>query len=134
MQQSPVSGSFANATRPEQCITIPFGLPPLTETTRISEALRHSEKASRCPIKRNIERFPSNFRFQLSEEETIKLGTNCDRFETLKHSNSLPFVFTEQGVAMLSAVLRRQTAVHVSIQIMEAFVATHKSLDRKQYL
>ena len=80
-------------------------------------------KALNQAVKRNIERFPSNFRFQLSEEERTKLVTDCDRFETLKHSSSLPFVFTEQGVAMLSAILRGQTAVHVSIQIMEAFVA-----------
>lgn len=85
-------------------------------------------KALNQAVKRNIERFPSNFRFQLSEEETIKLVTDCDRFETLKHSSSLPFVFTEQGVAMLSAVLRGQTAVQVSIQIMEAFVAMRRFL------
>jgi hypothetical protein len=72
-------------------------------------------KALNQAVKRNIERFPSNFRFQLSEEERTKLVTDCDRFETLKHSSSLPFVFTEQGVAMLSAILRGQTAVHVSI-------------------
>lgn len=80
-------------------------------------------KALNQAVKRNFERFPSNFRFQLSEEERTKLVTDCDRFETLKHSSSLPFVFTEQGVAMLSAILRGQTAVHVSIQTMEAFVA-----------
>ena len=85
-------------------------------------------KALNQAVKRNIERFPSNFRFQLSEEETNELVTNCDRFEKLKHSSSLPFVFTEQGVAMLSAVLRSPTAIRVSIQIMEAFVAMRRFL------
>ena len=47
---------------------------------------------------------------------------NCDRFENLKHSTVLPYAFTEQGVSMLSAVLRSETAVRVSIQIMNAFV------------
>lgn len=74
-------------------------------------------KALNQAVKRNIERFPSNFRFQLSEDKMVKLVTNCDRLEKLKHSSSLPFAFTEQGVAMLSAVLHSQTAIRVSIQI-----------------
>ena len=56
-------------------------------------------------VKRNIERFPVRFRFQLSDLERDKLVTNCDRLQMLKHSNVNPFVFTEQGVAMLSTVL-----------------------------
>ena len=74
-------------------------------------------------IKRNVERFPERFRFQLTDEETNELVTNCDRLSSLKHSSSNPFVFTEQGVAMLSAILRSETAVSVSVQIMDAFVA-----------
>lgn len=74
-------------------------------------------------VKRNIERFPKRFRFQLTKEETIELVTNCDRFKLLKHSSVCPYVFTEQGVAMLSTVLRSATAVETSIKIMDAFVA-----------
>ncbi len=48
-------------------------------------------------VKRNIERFPIEFRFQLSEIEKDELVTNCDRLQLLKHSSSLPFAFTEQG-------------------------------------
>lgn len=77
-------------------------------------------------VKRNFERFPEAFRFQLNQTETDELVTNCDRFESLKHSSSLPFAFTEQGVAMLSAVLRSETAIKVSIQIMSAFVEMRK--------
>lgn len=80
-------------------------------------------KALNQAVKRNIERFPERFRFQLTEEETKELVTNCDRFESLKHSSVRPYVFTEQGVAMLSSVLRSETAVVMSIQIMDAFVA-----------
>ncbi len=78
-------------------------------------------KALNQAVKRNIERFPVPFRFQLTEHEKNELVTNCDRFDKLKHSSVLPYAFTEQGVAMLSAVLRSGTAIKVSIQIMQAF-------------
>jgi hypothetical protein len=79
-------------------------------------------------VKRNIERFPEKFRFQLSETEKNELVANCDRFESLKHSSYLPFAFTEQGVAMLSAVLKSQIAVTISIQIIDAFVEMRKTI------
>jgi len=77
-------------------------------------------------VKRNIQRFPNDFRFQLTEKEKNELVTDCDRFEKLKHSSTQPYAFTEQGVAMLSAVLRSETAVRVSIQIIQAFVKMRK--------
>jgi len=77
-------------------------------------------------VKRNIERFPQQFRFQLTDNEKIELVTNCDRFESLKHSSVNLYAFTEQGVAMLSAVLRSDVAVKVSIQIINAFVEMRK--------
>ena len=52
-----------------------------------------------------------------------ELVTNCDRFKNLKHSTVCPFAFTEQGVAMLAPVLRSETAIRVSIRIMNAFVS-----------
>ena len=73
-------------------------------------------------VKRNAERFPDYFCFQLDKEESLELVTNCDRFNILKHSSSNPYAFTEQGVAMLSAVLRSEKAIKVSIEIMNAFV------------
>ena len=79
-------------------------------------------------VKRNIHRFPNSFRFRLSSLEKDELVTNCDRFQSLKHSSVNPYVFTEQGVAMLSAVLKSDTAVKVSIRIMEAFVAMRNFL------
>ena len=79
-------------------------------------------------VKRNIERFPESFRFQLNEIEKDELVTNCDRFNGLKYSSSNPFAFTEQGVAMLSAVLKSETAVRTSIRIIEAFVAMRNFL------
>ena len=79
-------------------------------------------KALNQAVKRNAERFPDYFCFQLDKEESLELVTNCDRFNILKHSSSSPYAFTEQGVAMLSAVLRSEKAVQVSIEIMNAFV------------
>ena len=73
-------------------------------------------------VKRNFERFPSEFRIQLDDEEKNELVANCDRFEKLKHSSVNPYVFTEQGVSMLSAVLRSETAINVSIRIINAFL------------
>jgi phage regulator Rha-like protein len=86
-------------------------------------------------VKRNIDRFPEAFRFQLSEEEKEQLVANCDRFDLRSQivtssghggRRYLPYVFTEQGVSMLSAVLRSDTAVKVSIQIINAFVEMRK--------
>lgn len=74
-------------------------------------------------VQRNVERFPEGFKFQLVQAEKNELVTNCDRFKRLKHSSALPNAFTEQGVAMLSAVLRSDTAIKTSISIMNAFVA-----------
>ena len=85
-------------------------------------------------VKRNIERFPELFRFQLTEAEKNELVTNCDRFKNLKHATTFPYAFTEQGVAMLSAVLRSDTAVRVSIQIITAFVEMRKLLQTNETL
>jgi len=79
-------------------------------------------------VKRNIARFPEQFRFQLTRSEADQLVTNCDRFRNLKHSSVFPYAFNEQGVAMLSAVLRSETAVQTSIQIIDAFVKMRQFL------
>ena len=82
-------------------------------------------------VKRNIERFPDAFRFQLDEDEALELETSSrSQFVTMNKSGNLrgsnikylPYAFTEQGVAMLSAVLRSERAIKVSIEIMNAFV------------
>ena len=79
-------------------------------------------------VKRNIERFPERFMFQLVDHELIELVTNCDRFATLKHSTSFPFAFTEHGVTMLASVLKSNVAVQMSIRIVDAFVAMRHTL------
>ncbi|MCH7403193.1 ORF6N domain-containing protein [Belliella kenyensis] len=92
----------------------------------LAEMYQVETKVLNQAVKRNIERFPKQFRFQLTDNEKMELVTNCDRFESLKHSSTNPFAFTEQGVAMLSAVLRSDVAVKVSIQIINAFVEMRK--------
>ena len=85
-------------------------------------------------VKRNISRFPKKFRFQILEEEKNKLVANCDRFKNLKHSSTLPYVFTEQSVSMISAVLKSETAVKVSIQIMDAFIGMRKFIANNAFI
>ena len=79
-------------------------------------------------VKRNIERFPERFRFQLSKEEMNELVTNCDKFGSKKHYPGTAAAFTEQGVAMLATVLKSPVAVDISIRIMDAFVAMRRML------
>jgi len=81
-------------------------------------------------VKRNKDRFPKEFMFQLTKYEKSELVTNCDHLKTLKFSTKLPFVFTEQGVAMLSSVLRSKTAVKVSINIIKAFVSIKRFISK----
>ena len=90
-------------------------------------------------VKRNIERFPKEFMFQLTKEEyeNLKFHFGTSSEGNLKSQNvtssgkwggrrNLPYAFTEQGVAMLSGVLRSDTAVKISIQIMNTFVSLRK--------
>lgn len=75
-------------------------------------------------VKRNIERFPEDFMFQLTEDEHNLLRSQIVTSKEKRGGRRyLPYVFTEQGVAMLSAVIRSETAVKISIQIIKAFVA-----------
>lgn len=97
------------------------------ETKRLNEA-----------AKRNISRFPEEFRFQLTAEETESLRS---QFATLnendgrgKHRKYLPYVFTEQGIAMLSAVLRSDVAIQVSISIMKSFVEMRRFIANNSLL
>ncbi len=78
-------------------------------------------KALKQQVKRNLSRFPDDFAFELTQTEKQELVTNCDRLVNLRHSSVNPLVFTEQGVAMLSSVLRSEKAIQVNIEIMRAF-------------
>jgi hypothetical protein len=88
-------------------------------------------------VKRNLDRFPPDFMFQLKQEEYESLRFQFGILKKGQHSKYLPYAFTEQGVAMLSSVLRSKRAVHVNIEIMRAFMrlrqflSAHKELEQK---
>ena len=88
-------------------------------------------------VKRNSKRFPREFMFQLRREERDEVITICDDLASLKFARTMPFAFTEHGLAMLSSVLKSDRAIQVNIEIIKAFVrlrkllATHKELQKK---
>ncbi|MCB0397284.1 MAG: ORF6N domain-containing protein [Flavobacteriales bacterium] len=88
-------------------------------------------------VKRNIDRFPEDFMFQLTDKEKTEVVTNCDHLRKLKFSPHLPYAFTEHGAVMLAGILNSHTAVQASIHVVRAFVklrallATHQELARK---
>jgi hypothetical protein len=85
-------------------------------------------KALNQAVKRNARRFPLDFMFRLTRVEKNELVTNCDRLQRLRHSSGLPRAFTEQGVAMLSSVLKSERAIDVNVEIMRAFVRLRQML------
>lgn len=86
-----------------------------------------STKVLKQQVKRNIERFPDDFMFELTGIERDELVAICDRLSIIKHSSINPMVFTEQGVSMLSSVLRSEKAIKINIEIMRTF-ARYRSL------
>lgn len=88
-------------------------------------------------VKRNIDRFPKDFMFQLNKKEIDSLRFQFGILKRGEHAKYLPHVFTEQGVAMLSSVLNSKRAIQVNIQIIRTFtqlrkiLATHKELREK---
>lgn len=76
-------------------------------------------------VRRNIERFPDDFMFELSQKEFEKMRSQIV-ISSIKSTGYSPFAFTEQGVAMLSSVLRSERAIKVNIEIMRAFVTLRK--------
>jgi len=91
-------------------------------------------KALKQQVKRNIERFPEDFMFELTKNEKNELVTNCDRLTILKHSSVNPLAFTEQGVSMLSSVLRSEKAIKINIEIMRAFARYRALLKENEEL
>ena len=100
---------------------------------------KNGTKTINQAVKRNIERFPERFMFQMSEDEYENLwsqiGTTLDNEnQKYRRKENLPYVFTEQGVAMLSTVIRTNIAVAMSIKIMDAFVEMRKFLINNQFV
>ncbi len=96
----------------------------------LAELYEVDSKALNQAVKRNISRFPPDFMFQISKEEADSLRS---QFVTLekgrgRYSKYLPYVFTEQGVAMLSSVLKSDRAIQVNIQIIRTFTRLRELL------
>ncbi len=85
-------------------------------------------KALKQSIKRNITRFPSDFMFELTPEEFESLRSQIVTSKGRGGTRYMPYVFTEQGVAMLSSVLNSELAININIGIIRAFVAIRHSL------
>ena len=88
----------------------------------LAELYRVQTKIFNQSVNRNIERFPEHFRFRLTKEEFASLRSQIVTSKGRGGRRYMPFVFTEQGIAMLSAVLKSDIAVKVSISIMDAFI------------
>ncbi|GHT21392.1 DNA-binding protein [Bacteroidia bacterium] len=89
----------------------------------LAEMYQVETRALNQSVKRNIERFPDDFMFALTSDEWESMSSQFVMTSRMKRPKSaLPLVFTEQGIAMLSSVLRSQKAIDVNISIMRAFV------------
>jgi ORF6N domain-containing protein len=107
--------------------------------SELATLYRVQTKALNRAVRRNIERFPADFMFQLSTEESALLRSQIGVLKSGRgaHRKYTPYVFTERGVAMLSSVLGSERAVQVNIEVMRAFVSlrhlvsTHKDLAAK---
>lgn len=104
----------------------------------LSDMYQVENRALKQSVKRNINRFPNDFMFQLTKSEWKEVITNCDNLpEGVKFSPATPFAFSEQGVSMLSSILKSKKAIQVNIAIMRAFVLirqyalSHKDLTDK---
>ena len=134
----PESQSVIPAERIEQSILLLRGHKVMLDAD-LAALYGVSIKAFNQAVKRNRQRFPEDFMFQLTPEENAALRSQIVTLETGrgKHRKYLPYAFTEQGVAMLSSVLNSDRAVRVNIEIMRAFVrlrqllASHADLARK---
>jgi hypothetical protein len=96
----------------------------------LAELYRVETKVLNQAVKRNADRFPGDFMFQLAKKEWESLRSQFVTLETGrgKYPKFLPYAFTEQGVAMLSAVLNSETAIQVSIQIIRVFTRMREVL------
>ncbi|MBM4141271.1 MAG: ORF6N domain-containing protein [Nitrospira sp.] len=96
--------------------------------TDLAELYSVPTKVLNQAVKRNRERFPDDFMFQLTKEEKEDVVTNCDHLKKLKFSPNLPYAFTEHGAIMLATVLNSPVAVQASIHVVRAFVRLRQML------
>lgn len=78
-------------------------------------------------LSRNLDKFPDGYIIEIAKEEKLELVTNCDRFESLKHSTVLPKAFTEKGLYMLATILKSPRATMTTIAIVETFAKVREA-------
>lgn len=96
--------------------------------TDLAELYGVQTKALNQAVKRNAERFPPDFMFQLNAAEKQKVVTTCDHLRKIKFSPTLPYAFTEHGAVMLASVLNSPLAVEASLQVVRAFIRLRQML------
>jgi hypothetical protein len=94
----------------------------------LAELYNVETKQLKRQVRRNIERFPEDFMFELTQNENEILRSQFGTLKRGEHSKYLPMAFTEQGVAMLSSVLNSPTAIKVNIQIIRVFTKIREVL------
>ena len=94
----------------------------------LAELYGVATKALNQAVRRNSNRFPEEFMFTLSKDETDELVTNCDRFLNMRHSSVPAHAFSEHGVIMVASVLKSEIAAGISVQIARAFVSMRRAL------
>ena len=126
---------IANCDNPQETTLSQYDIEKLIVTVRGEQVLVDQDIARLYGVttsrlnqqaKRNIERFPESFRFQLTKEERDEVVANCDNLRSLKFYPSLPYAYTEQGIGQLSTVVHSKIAIKRSILIMNAFVAMRR--------
>ena len=126
---------IANCDNPQETTLSQYDIEKLIVTVRGEQVLIDQDIARLYGVttsrlnqqaKRNIERFPESFRFQLTKEERDEVVANCDNLRSLKFYPSLPYAYTEQGIGQLSTVVHSKIAIKRSIMIMNAFVAMRR--------
>jgi hypothetical protein len=85
-------------------------------------------------VKRNKERFPADFMFQLSADEKQEVVANCDHLSKLKYSKTLPYAFTEHGTIMAASILNSHRAIEISVFIVRAFVKLRRVISENEAL
>jgi hypothetical protein len=116
-----MSASLIPLQRVEQRILLIRGQKVLIDSD-LAELYGVTTKRLNEQVKRNADRFPKHFRFQLTESEKEEVVANCDHLQGLKFSSALPYAFTEHGTLQAANVLNSPTAIKVGILVIEAFL------------
>jgi hypothetical protein len=125
--------NYVSSREIENCITTIRGRQIMVDTD-LADFYETETKKLKQQVRRNIDRFPEDFMFELTPLEKHSLIQSDPRLRPLKYNQTCPMVFTELGVAMLSSVVQSPRAVQINIQIMRAFVASRALTSSQEQL